>query len=61
MQKKSHRVMVSSLQKRGFRKVADHLLVHKAQDDFWSVQSEGDGNHVVIRRLDDSDIPIVEG
>ena len=57
---KPKRVKRSSLQRLGFRRVADHLLVHKARDDFWSVKDSGDGEHVVVRRLDDSDIPVVE-
>ena len=57
--KKETPVKVSSLEMlSGFIRVADNLLVNKAQKDLWKIEKNAEGELVIYRLFDNAGNPI---
>lgn len=57
--KKETPIKVSSLDVlAGFIRVADNLLVNKAQKDLWKIEKDAEGELIIYRLFDDAGNPI---
>lgn len=56
---KTGRAKVASLQDlTGFLRLSSETLIHKSNNDLWSLKKEADGNYFIERLFDDNGEPL---